>query len=75
MWLPPRLAWRRFRLRKQAVPCDGRPLTNTELYVLGKITFALLDEDGSKRVAAIENETAANAAEILAAAENDGEWR
>lgn len=73
MWLPPRLAWRRFRLRRQAVPRDGRPLANTELYFLGKVAFALLDEDGSKRVAAIEKDAAASAAEILAAAENEGE--
>jgi len=74
MWLPPRLAWRRWRLRKQAVPRRGRPLSNRELYLLDRAWFALIDEDGSKRVAAIEDDMAAFAAEVLAAAKSEDEW-
>lgn len=70
MWLPPRLALRRWQLRYQAVPRDGRPLTNKELYKLGKIALALLDECGTRRLALFEE-----GAEIRAAAENEGEWR
>ena len=68
MWLSPRLAWRRHRLRNQPVPRDGRPLSDTEHYLLGVARLALIDEEGTRRVA-VEEE----GAEMLAADEN-GDW-
>lgn len=66
MWLSPRL-WRRKRqLRHQPVPCDGEPLTGAECYQLEVAAFALIDEEGTRRVA-----KEAARAETLAAAE---EW-
>jgi hypothetical protein len=70
MWLSPGLAWRRRRLRHQPVPCDGRPLTDAEVYELERARFALIDEDGTRRVAVDEE-----AAERFAAAKDGGEWQ
>lgn len=66
MWLPPRLAWRRWRRRNQPVPVDGHPLSAAERFELEAAWFALIDEEGTRRVA-----PDAEAAEMLAAAE---EW-
>jgi hypothetical protein len=66
MWLPPRLAWQRRRLRNQPVPRRGRPLSNRELYLLDRAWFALIDEDGTRRVAVAERDMSAFAAEVLA---------
>ncbi len=64
MALTPRLAWRKWRLRKQAVEPDGKPLTAGEVYLLGKAEFALLDDCGSRR-AAVEEDVAVMLAEAL----------
>lgn len=66
-WLPPRLAWCRWRLRKQPVPVDGLPLSETERFELDTAWFALIDEEGTRRVA-----PDAEAAEMLAAPEERG---
>ena len=62
MWLSPRLAWRRRQLRKQAVPLDGQPLTDREQFELEAARYALIDEEGTRRVAVAEE-----AVELLAA--------
>lgn len=51
MWLSPRLALRRRRLRKQEVPQDGCPLSEHERAELDRAWFALIDEEGTRRVA------------------------
>jgi len=74
MRLPPRLAWRRHRLRKQAIRQDGQPLSEDERAELEFALFALLDEDGTKRVASLERDAARCAAEVLAGTGKEGEW-
>lgn len=67
MWLSPRLALRRWQLKHQQVPRDGRPLSHQELAGLDRAWFALIDEEGTRRVAHEEE-----AAE-MAAKGGDGE--
>lgn len=52
MRLSPRLAWRKWRRRKWTVPLDGRPLSEREQSELEAARAALLDEEGTRRVAA-----------------------
>lgn len=67
MTLTPRLAWRKWRLRNQPVPRDGKPLSATEAAWLDWALFGLLDEEGTRRLAVDEE-----AAELRAAAGNGG---
>jgi hypothetical protein len=69
MRLPPRLAWRRWRLRNEPVPRDGRPLSAREMSELDAAHLALADKEGTRRVALDEE-----GAEILASAGNEGEF-
>lgn len=68
--LSPRLALRRWQLRYQAVPRDGRPLANAELYMLGRAAFAMLDDCGSREVAGDE-ESAVMLAQVMLAPSGD----
>ena len=67
--IDPRLWLAKRRLRNEPVPSDGRPLSGTEAYLLEVAGFALLDKEGTRRVALDEE-----GAELLAAGENGGEW-
>jgi hypothetical protein len=71
MILSPRLALRRWQLKHQAVPADGRPLANAELYMLGKAAFALLDDCGSREVADDEESVVMLAQVMLAPSGNE----
>ena len=70
MILSPRLRWRLWKFRNHPVPGDGQPLTGTECYWLEVAAFALLDCEGTRRVALDEA-----AAEMHAAGGNEGERR
>jgi hypothetical protein len=68
MALSPRLLWRKWRLRKQAVEPDGKPLTDGEGRLLGQAADALADKEATRRLAHFEE-----GAELLLAHENHGE--
>lgn len=69
MVLFPRSRRRKQRPADGPVPSDGCPLSDLEVYWLAVAEAALLDEAGTRRVAADEE-----GAEMLAAAE-DGDWQ
>jgi hypothetical protein len=67
--IDPRLRWTRWRLRNEAVPPAGRPLSARETFWLSVAEFALRAEAGTRRGAVDEE-----GAELLAAGENGGPW-
>jgi hypothetical protein len=67
MILSLRLAWRRRRLRNEAVPGDGRPLWGEEARQLRLAERALADQAGTRRLAHFEE-----GAELHAASRNGG---
>jgi hypothetical protein len=68
MALSPRLALKRWRLRHQPVPRDGKPLGVTEWSWFNFAEFAMKDTEGTRRLAVTED-----AAEMRAAAGDGGE--
>lgn len=62
--LPLRLAWRRWRLRNQAVPAYGRPLTDAEALAFAVARNRYGDEEGTRQIAAHEQATELLAADL-----------